>query len=531
MWVWVFDDDGCTGRAGEECAKADGRELWVLGQLYRVHDLLEWLLETGITKSNFGAPYVFGLVLSGDDRERILAKSLVALEQNGSRSLAGAGMQGVRKMAAEALKTSLALVQPGAENGTVDESLLLGFDRKAVEALVRHFDMKGVGQRLGWRYVRYALRILFGWMTANIGPKTALDGPVISWFQEVVNGLDLMKMPLRELSELLEGCEYVDRAWASDLVQRKQEPVDCVYKMKYKESCRYELGDDFVNSGTVNFAFDGKGGPERRVLEVDGVKRVVMRMALVDANKEVVMVNIKSGERFVSFGSLGVTTGQKIRPGGVAFGSTGELYVSDCASDQVLVFDRQGRFSRRLGEAGVGEGQFKRPCGICLTADGNLVVADSGNHRVQVFGKDGKFVRAFGSETNGAFYRHCDTLCPTSVCQTPDGSFAVFDNKRCCVVVFDVNGGIVRTFWPRGRKSGSNRDCCSLAVGGGGEIIICDGQRRYVQVYHRCGELLQVIGPGGDSKVQWEDGPTGVCTDAEGRLFIVDGNSVVVLSG
>jgi hypothetical protein len=115
----------------------------------------------------------------------------------------------------------------------------------------------------------------------------------------------------------------------------------------------------FVVSGAVNFAFDGKGGPERRMLEVDGVKRVVMRMAVVDANKEVVMLNmVEGGKRFVRFGSLSIPTGQKILPGGVAFSTKGELYVSDCASDQVLVFDRQGRYLRRFAEAGDGEGQL-----------------------------------------------------------------------------------------------------------------------------------------------------------------------------
>ena len=29
----------------EECAKADGRELWVLGEMYRVRGMREWLLE------------------------------------------------------------------------------------------------------------------------------------------------------------------------------------------------------------------------------------------------------------------------------------------------------------------------------------------------------------------------------------------------------------------------------------------------------------------------------------------------------
>jgi hypothetical protein len=70
----------------------------------------------------------------------------------------------------------------------------------------------------------------------------------------------------------------------------------------------------------------------------------------------------------------------------------------------------------------------------------------------------------------------------------------------------------------------------SIATGRCGEIIICDDEQEDVRVFNPEGELLQVIGPGGDSEVEWQGRLQGVCTDAEGRLFIVDGNSLVVLS-
>jgi ABC-type uncharacterized transport system ATPase subunit len=51
-----------------------------------------------------------------------------------------------------------------------------------------------------------------------------------------------------------------------------------------------------------------------------------------------------------------------------------------------------------------------------------------------------------------------------------------------------------------------------------------------VQVFSEEGELLQIIGPKGDSKVAWRDQRSGVAAYGDGRLFVSDGTSVVMLS-
>jgi len=67
-----------------------------------------------------------------------------------------------------------------------------------------------------------------------------------------------------------------------------------------------------------------------------------------------------------------------------------------------------------------------------------------------------------------------------------------------------------------------------VAVGGGGEIIVADPSRKDVQVFGREGELLQIIGAGGDSDVAFEN-PLFVAADGEGRLFVADKDSVGML--
>ena len=60
-----------------------------------------------------------------------------------------------------------------------------------------------------------------------------------------------------------------------------------------------------------------------------------------------------------------------------------------------------------------------------------------------------------------------------------------------------------------------------VAHGAGGEIIVSDLKREDVQTFSGKGELLQIIGADGDSKVALHGKPYGVAADAEGRIALV----------
>eukprot|EP00285_Hemiselmis_virescens_P000341 CAMPEP_0173414430 /NCGR_PEP_ID=MMETSP1356-20130122/84323_1 /TAXON_ID=77927 ORGANISM="Hemiselmis virescens, Strain PCC157" /NCGR_SAMPLE_ID=MMETSP1356 /ASSEMBLY_ACC=CAM_ASM_000847 /LENGTH=105 /DNA_ID=CAMNT_0014376613 /DNA_START=2341 /DNA_END=2654 /DNA_ORIENTATION=- len=77
---WMY-----LGRAGEECKEADGRELWLLAEMYGVGELQRWLLE-GIDDGNVCAAYEFGLIPEGDRSELLKLCRTVAV-----RGLGGVG--------------------------------------------------------------------------------------------------------------------------------------------------------------------------------------------------------------------------------------------------------------------------------------------------------------------------------------------------------------------------------------------------------------------------------------------------------
>jgi tripartite motif-containing protein 71 len=320
-------------------------------------------------------------------------------------------------------------------------------------------------------------------------------------------------MPLDVFRDVVVGCEYADGEWASGVLERKRASGGCLYLREYKKGRRYDLGQDVGDAWRM--AFHGEGSSQR--------------MAVFDISQEATdsrlsIYNVESGQRVATAGSGGNDAQLLQASLGMAFSPTGELYVSDYGRSRILVFDREGRYARRFGEDEDGECYFGCPEGLCFTADGDLVMVDYRSHRVQVFREDGTFVRAFGSEGRG----EGEFLFPRDVCVLPDGSMAVLDSSNHRVQVFDGMGVFVRSFGSEGEGPGQFSNPDFVRVGACGEIIVADYRRKDLQVFSKEGELLQIIGKGGDSDVDL-NGIRGVATDASGRLFVLDGNSVVML--
>ena len=465
-----------AGRAGEECAKADGRELGLLGESSDVAGLRDWLLSEGIDSSNVGAAYEFGLVAEGVEREGIGARCFEVVTDGDFQSL------------------------------EVFEAMLRGVRREAAKGLALACARHAKGQRLRWRYVRRAYRMLEGWMRANGGANAGRDK--VSWFQESVCELDFGAMPLKALREVVEGSEYVDRGWAAGVIERKEAAGDNAYEVEYKEERWFNSGISGGVPGSM-IAVGGEG-PDQRVAVID------------HARKRVLIYHLESGEQVATAGSKGTGHGQFLLPMGIAFSGTGELYVSDFDLHRINVFDRQGRHVRVIGGIGGAQGRFNRPGGLCLTADGYLLVTDSDNNRVQVLREDGTFVRSIGSIGfgDGQFIR------PVDVCPMPDGSIAVLECMNHRIQLFDVGGGFLRSV-----RVGPSSNYFAVHAGVGGEFVVCRmslvSDRNLlsdVAIFSAEGELLQTVGPGGDSKVPREGAVLGVAACADGRLVIATQN-------
>lgn len=84
-------------------------------------------------------------------------------------------------------------------------------------------------------------------------------------------------------------------------------------------------------------------------------------------------------------GERGLYYGNLVRPKGVAVDSEHNVYVVESYYDNLLVFDREGRFLMPIGGVGQGTGKFYLPAGVWVDGHDRVYVADTFNGRIAVF--------------------------------------------------------------------------------------------------------------------------------------------------
>lgn len=131
-----------------------------------------------------------------------------------------------------------------------------------------------------------------------------------------------------------------------------------------------------------------------------------------DGSHEVEKFN--SGGTFISqIGTNGYANGNLRAPWGFAFDATGNIWIADTGNNRVQEFTSGGSWVQTIPSSGCGNvspagctasatnGQFSSPKGVAFDSSGNLWVTDYGNHRVQQFNSSGSYLFAIGAGYNG----------------------------------------------------------------------------------------------------------------------------------
>lgn len=130
---------------------------------------------------------------------------------------------------------------------------------------------------------------------------------------------------------------------------------------------------------------------------------------VVDAPAHVVYKLSRDGQIVMQLGTKGVAgTGHGTfnLPTDVAFGPSGDIYVSDgYGSQRVVRFTSDGSYVTEWGSLGSGPGQFTLPHNLAVDAQERVYVTDRENRRVQVFDANGKFLKEWptGSRVSALF--------------------------------------------------------------------------------------------------------------------------------
>jgi len=142
-------------------------------------------------------------------------------------------------------------------------------------------------------------------------------------------------------------------------------------------------------------------------------------------------------------GKPGNGTDEFNKPTDLAFGSKGEIYVTDgYGNARVLVFSPSGALLHSWGKPGRAEGEFRIPHSIVIDRQGRLYVGDRENDRIQIFDVDGKLLDVWsGFAPYGlAFDRH--------------GTLFVADGRANQVLQIDTAGKVVGQFGREGTAVG-----------------------------------------------------------------------------
>ncbi|WP_435056077.1 tetratricopeptide repeat protein [Treponema pallidum] len=133
------------------------------------------------------------------------------------------------------------------------------------------------------------------------------------------------------------------------------------------------------------------------------------------------------------------------RPFDVIQTRSGDLLVSEFASDRICRLTKEGRFLKSFGGKGRGVGQLIGPQFLATDRYDNIYVTDFGNARVAVFAPDGAPLFHFGQKSARFF----GFSAPGGIAIL-DELVYVADALKGAIYVFDTAGNYVRTLVAEG---------------------------------------------------------------------------------
>lgn len=233
------------------------------------------------------------------------------------------------------------------------------------------------------------------------------------------------------------------------------------------------------------------------------------------------------------------------RPGGLAVGPDGAIYVTDKDSAVIWRVRSDGLASRLVTSKrrdGPTDDRLHAPAGLAVRSDGTLVVADYTSHRVCTVDPSGR-VQLLAGEMSGfrdGSGRQAMFRFPRDVTIGPDDVVYVADsgNDRIRTITRDGQvttlAGSIFDYGDGKGPHGRFRRPASLTTDPRGGLFVADTGNNAVRRVSPEGEVTTLAGRppggaadgvGGTAGLRW---PTGIAVGPDGALWVADfGNSAV----
>ena len=174
-------------------------------------------------------------------------------------------------------------------------------------------------------------------------------------------------------------------------------------------------------------------------------------------------------------------------PIGVALGAEW-LYVADSVLKRVFVFDRKLKLRHTI------EG-FDRPTGLAFAQQiQRLYVADTAAHKIRVFSPEGEEVMTIGERgTLNVQFNYPSHIAVAG------NRLLVNDTLNFRIQLLSLDGEYLGGFGKHGVGSGSFDQSKGVVADPDGHIYVADARANWLQIFSPAGELLLVLGSGGDT--------------------------------
>jgi uncharacterized protein (TIGR03437 family) len=240
------------------------------------------------------------------------------------------------------------------------------------------------------------------------------------------------------------------------------------------------------------------------------------------------------------------TSAELSSPDGIAFDSSGNLYIADSAN-QVIRKISNGTISTVAGTSGSGgysgdgkaatSAQLLAPSGVAVDSSGNIYIADTGNHVIRMVSTSGTISTIAGTNTGGyagdggpAISAELDF--PGSVAVDGAGNIYVADSANN--VIREIIGGNISTILGNGVAATFLSDPETIVLDGKGNLYICEGDGLHVVKFVLATATATVIagdgnlgfsgdfGPATDAEF---DDPKSIALDSNGYVYVADTNN------
>ncbi len=168
-------------------------------------------------------------------------------------------------------------------------------------------------------------------------------------------------------------------------------------------------------------------------------------------------------------------SGGNFKPAGVFVTPDREVYVSDLAGKQILIFTEQGKLLKAIKPRNV---ELDAPQGIWVNPDGTVWVADSGNYNVKLLGKNGELLNIFDGGPD------LPLSSAKGLAVDDRGRIYVSDTLSSIIRVFDSKGNNIERIGQENELGTELQFPVGLFVDGEDNLYITDQGNNKIQVWN-----------------------------------------------